>query len=72
VARGVHTHLAIEIQQVKSKQVDPDGDVLRPHVFALSARQVLERQQPLRLEIVGDSLGIYHERFDTFLDALQA
>jgi hypothetical protein len=32
----------------------------------------LERQQPLRLEIVGDSLGIDHERFDTFLDALRA
>lgn len=48
----------------------PDSNVLGPHVFALSSRQVLEREQLFSLEVKGDGFGVNDERLHAFFDAL--
>jgi hypothetical protein len=65
------THLAVQIQHVKRKQVDADGDVLGADVLALTPAEVLEGKELLGGQVERDSLAVDDERLDTILNALK-
>jgi hypothetical protein len=64
------TDLSVEIKQIKSKEVDPNGDVLCSDILSLSPAEILERQQFLRFQIIRNRLSIDDKRLDALFDTL--
>lgn len=55
------THLAIQVQQIESKQVNFDLDILGLDVLPLPPTKFLEGKETFLIFIPSDSFGVDHE-----------
>ena len=74
--RALQQRLAVQVQQVKRKELDAHLDVLGTHVFALAPAELLERKQAAFLAgrlrgLPRDDLGVEHEAVDARCDAMR-
>lgn len=51
-------HLAVEVEQIETVELDLDLDVLNLDVLALTPRQLLERQDTLLLNVPRDGFAV--------------
>jgi hypothetical protein len=71
------TNLSIEVEQIKGKEMNSDGDLLDSNVLALAAGEILKRQHPLLVDVPSHDFAIHdkvlsHVLFDALEESVNA